>query len=64
MRDKTIIRRAVDAIRHIPRFFSSTEPAVRYNAVLAKWEQHYDAYPNSFTRRKEHSALNYLTPAD
>ena len=64
MRYKTIIRRGIDAIRCISRFFSSAEPAVQHNIVLAKWEQYYDAHPSSFTRRKQHSALNYLTPAD
>ncbi len=64
MRDTAIIRRGMDAIRRISRFFSSAEPAVRHNIVLAKWEQHYDAYPDSFSRRQQHSILNYLTPAD
>ena len=64
MRDKTFIRRATDAIRRVSGFFSSAEPAIRHNAVLAKWEQHYDRYPNSFARRNQYGALNYLTPAD
>ena len=61
---KNIIRRSIDAIRRIYRFFSSAEPAVRHNAVLAKWEQYYEARPTSFTRRSQHSAPLHLTSAD
>jgi hypothetical protein len=64
VRDNTIIRRGIDAMRCISRFFASAEPAVRHNVVLANWEQYYDAHPNSFMRRKRHNALNCLTPAD
>jgi hypothetical protein len=58
--DKTIIRRGIDAIRCISRFLSSAEPVVRHNAVLAKWEQYYDAHPTTFTRQNQHGALRYL----
>ena len=64
VKDKTILGRAIDAIGHVSSFFSSTEPAARHNPVLAKWEQYYDAHPNSFAHRRQHRALNYLTPAD
>jgi hypothetical protein len=50
MKNKTIIRCGIDAIRH--------------NVVLAKLEQHYDAHPNSYTPQKQHGILNYLTAAD
>ena len=64
VKDKTILRRVIDTIGHISGFFSATEPEARHNSVLAKWEQYYDARPNSFAHRRQHRVLNYLTPAD
>ena len=64
VKDKTILGRVIDAIGHISGFFSSSEPAARHNPVLAKWDQYYDAHPNSFVHRRQHSVLIYLTPAD
>jgi hypothetical protein len=63
MKNNTIIRCGIDAMRCICRLFSSAEAAVRHNVVLAKWEQHYDAHPNSYTRQKQYGVLNYLTAA-
>ncbi len=64
MGETTNLRRAIDVIQRIYRFFSSVEPAVRHNAVLAKWEQYHDAHPTSFTRRKQYSALSCFTSVD
>ena len=64
MEDKNILRRTIDAIGRISGLFSSTEPVVRHNHLLRKWEQYYDAHPNGFTHRRQHGLLNYLTPAD
>ena len=64
VKGKTILRRAIDGIRRISGVFSPTEPAIQFNPVLAKWEQHYEARPNSFARRRQNSTLSYLTPAD
>ena len=61
---RTILGRVIDAIGRISGFFSSSEPAARHNPVLAKWDQYYDAHPNSFVHRRQNSALNYLTPTD
>ena len=57
----TIIRRAVG---RISGFFTSTDPVVRHNHVLAKWEQYYEARPNSFAHRRQHGTLSYFTKAD
>lgn len=64
MSDRTTIRRGINAILRMLGSFTSAQPPVRHNAVLAKWEQHYDAHPNAFTHQKRYSALRYLTPAD
>ena len=64
MKRKTILRRAIDGIRRISGGFSPTEPAIQFNPVLAKWDQHYEARPNSFAHRRQSSTLSYLTPAD
>ena len=64
MKDKTILRCVMNAIGRIAGSFSSTGQAARYNPVLAKWEQHYDARPNGFARDGRHGSLHYFMWAD
>ena len=64
MSDRTSIRQGIDAILRKLGSFTTAQPPARHNAVLAKWEQHYDAHPNAFTHQKRYATLKYLTPAD
>ena len=64
MKDKSILRRAIAAIRRASGPFWSTEPVVRFNPVLTKWEQYYDARPNGFAHRRQVGAMSYFIQAD
>jgi hypothetical protein len=64
VKDKTILRRVIDAIGQISGSFSSNEAAASHNAVLAKWDQYYDAHPNRFARNKRYNTLSYFMSAD
>ena len=64
VRDKTIIRRRVNAVRCVSRILSSAERVVRHYVLLAMCEQYADAQPSNSKPRRQHSALNYPLPAD
>ena len=48
-------------MQSLRRMFKPAATEVRYNPVMAKWDEHFDRYPRAFGSR---SMIYHLTPAD
>lgn len=61
MNDEKTLSLLVKRSQPMLRLFTRTKTEIRYNSVMAKWDEHYDRFPPS---RGGYTGLRYITPAD